>query len=75
MICVFVVVIFLTFFAGLQSTEPEWYSLLTSNLTEEQQKALMDVSVLADQRRAARESKKIEQQGGKCHKQQYLVMI
>lgn len=52
-------------FLGLQSTEPEWYSLLTSNLTEQQQKALMEVSVLADQRRAARESKKIEQQGGR----------
>lgn len=53
------------FIVGLQSTEPEWYNLLTSNLTEQQQKALMEVSVLADQRRAARESKKIEQQGGK----------
>lgn len=54
-------------FLGLQNTEPEWYSLLTSNLTEQQQKALMEVSVLADQRRAARESKKIEQQGGKYY--------
>lgn len=52
-------------FLGLQSTEPDWYSLLTSNLSEEQQKSLIEVSVLADQRRAARESKKIEQQGGK----------
>lgn len=52
-------------FLGLQGTEPEWYSLLTSNLTDQQLKALMEVSVLADQRRAARESKKIEQQGGK----------
>lgn len=52
-------------FVGLQSTEPDWYSLLTSNLSEQQQKSLIEVSVLADQRRAARESKKIEQQGGK----------
>lgn len=55
----------LLFILGLQSTEPEWYNLLTSNLTEQEQKSLMEVSVLADQRRAARESKKIEQQGGK----------
>lgn len=43
----------------------DWYNLLTSNLTEQQKKSLMEISVLADQRRAARESKKIEQQGGK----------
>ncbi|XP_031329759.1 importin-7-like [Photinus pyralis] len=48
----------------LQSTEPEWYQALTNNLTEQQSKALMEISLLADQRKAARESKKIEQQGG-----------
>lgn len=53
------------FVSGLQSTETEWYNVLTANLTEQQSKALMEISVLADQRRAARESKKIEQQGGK----------
>lgn len=51
-------------YLGLQSTEPDWYQALTANLTEPQSKALMEVSLLADQRKAARESKKIEQQGG-----------
>lgn len=56
--------------ARLESTETEWYRTLTANLTEEQQKALMEICVLADQRRAARESKKIEQQGGYAFTQQ-----
>jgi len=34
-------------------------------LTSEQQKALQEVMVLADQRKAAAESKRIEQSGGK----------
>lgn len=51
-------------FLGLQSTETEWYNVLTANLTDQQNRSLMEISVLADQRRAARESKKIEQQGG-----------
>lgn len=55
-------------FIGLQSSDTEWYNALTSNLTEQQSKALMEIGVLADQRRAARESKKIEQQGGRFFK-------
>lgn len=55
---------FFRLFIGLESTEPDWYRALTSNLTEQQSKALMEISLLADQRKAARESKKIEQQGG-----------
>lgn len=39
---------------------------MTANLTSEQQKALQEVMVLADQRKAAAESKRIEQSGGKC---------
>lgn len=48
----------------LQTREPDWYNALTANLTEQQVKALSEVCLLAEQRLAARESKKIEQQGG-----------
>lgn len=48
----------------MQATEPNWYATLTTGLTAEQQKALQDVIVLADQRKAALESKRIEQSGG-----------
>lgn len=49
----------------MQATEPNWYGTLTAGLTPEQQKALQEVIVLADQRKAALESKRIEQSGGK----------
>lgn len=49
---------------GLQATEPNWYAQLTAVLTAEQQKSLQEVIVLADQRKAAQESKRIEQSGG-----------
>lgn len=52
-------------FADIQANDPEWYQVLTANLTSEQQKALQEVMVLADQRKAAAESKRIEQSGGK----------
>jgi hypothetical protein len=44
--------------------QPEWYNALTANLTEQQKKNLLDICVLADQRKAAKESKRIEQSGG-----------
>lgn len=49
---------------ALSSQDQAWYSLLTSNLTPEQAKALQEVVVTADQRKAAKESKLIEKQGG-----------
>ena len=52
-------------FTDIQANDPEWYQVLTANLTSEQQKALQEVMVLADQRKAAAESKRIEQSGGK----------
>lgn len=48
----------------MQVSDPTWYQALTANLTSEQQKALQEVIVLADQRKAAAESKRIEQSGG-----------
>jgi hypothetical protein len=52
-------------FSDIQASDPAWYQVLTANLTTEQQKALHEVMVLADQRKAAAESKRIEQSGGK----------
>ncbi|KAL1456808.1 hypothetical protein WDU94_001509 [Cyamophila willieti] len=49
---------------NLRSSDPQWYELLVRNLTPEQQKSLSDIVVLADQRKAAAESKRIEQSGG-----------
>ncbi|XP_018334630.1 importin-7-like [Agrilus planipennis] len=58
---------------SLQSSQPEWYQTLTSNLTEHESKALMEVAQLADQRKAAIESKKIKQQGGKLKNVFFLI--
>ncbi|KAG8278408.1 hypothetical protein J6590_021310 [Homalodisca vitripennis] len=49
---------------SLQAADPVWYNALTAHLTAEQQKSLQDIMVLADQRKAAAESKRIEQSGG-----------
>ncbi|GJQ71192.1 hypothetical protein Trydic_g1090 [Trypoxylus dichotomus] len=65
-------VVFKDVMGRLETTENEWYKALTSSLTEEQKKALMEISVLADQKRAARESKRIEQQGGYNFTQQQI---
>lgn len=63
-------VIFKQVLEEVQGTNPVWYSVLTGNLSAEQQKSLTDVIVLADQRRAAAESKRIEEAGGT-----YLLQI
>ncbi|KAF7268557.1 importin-7 msk [Rhynchophorus ferrugineus] len=55
---------------NIQGQNPEWYGALTSNLNEKQLKVLNEVVVLAEQRAAARESKKIGQQGGYMFTQQ-----
>ena len=57
-------VIFKEIMGRLENIDTEWYNALTIGLTEEQKKVLMEISLLADQRRAAKESKRIEQQGG-----------
>uniref|UniRef100_A0A224XHI9 Putative nuclear transport receptor ranbp7/ranbp8 importin beta superfamily n=1 Tax=Panstrongylus lignarius TaxID=156445 RepID=A0A224XHI9_9HEMI len=57
-------VVFKQVLLTLEGSDPMWYNALTSNLTPEQQTALREVLVLADQRKAAAESKKIEQSGG-----------
>lgn len=58
-------IIFKQVLEEVQGTNPGWYNVLTGGLTSDQQKALGDVIVLAEQRRAAAESKRIEEAGGK----------
>lgn len=52
-------------YTDIERTDTVWYRALTGHLTAEQQKALQEIILLADQRKAAFESKRIEQSGGK----------
>ncbi|XP_041929770.1 importin-7 isoform X2 [Alosa pseudoharengus] len=56
--------IFKAILQNLQTRDPAWYQALTQTLDEEQTKTLQDVITLADQRRAAHESRMIEKHGG-----------
>uniref|UniRef100_A0AAX7UZG7 Importin N-terminal domain-containing protein n=1 Tax=Astatotilapia calliptera TaxID=8154 RepID=A0AAX7UZG7_ASTCA len=56
--------IFKVILQNLQNRDPAWYQALTQSLDEEQGKQLQDIATLADQRRAAHESKMIEKHGG-----------
>merc|ERR1711928_90618 len=51
--------IFKQVLGGLRGSNPAWYGQPTGHLTEVQQKALGEVVTFADQRCAAKESKKI----------------
>lgn len=53
------------YFLDIEKTDQNWYTALTNHLTAEQQKTLQEIILLADQRKAALESKRIEQSGGK----------
>ncbi|KAL9955530.1 hypothetical protein ACROYT_G036866 [Oculina patagonica] len=55
---------FRTSMQALETSDPDWYTALTSVLTNEQAKSLQEVFHLAEQRKASLESKRIEQQGG-----------
>ncbi|GAB6021254.1 hypothetical protein CHUAL_003869 [Chamberlinius hualienensis] len=57
-------VVFKEILQNIHSTDINWYNQLTNCLTPDQQKSLNDICVLADQRKAAAESKRIEQSGG-----------
>ncbi len=45
--------------------DPIFYAAMTNVLNEEQRKSVQDIFTLADQRRAAAESKEIQKRGGK----------
>ncbi|XP_031553148.1 importin-7-like [Actinia tenebrosa] len=49
---------------ALQSRDPQWYAAMMNALTKEQNNELQQVFMIADQRTAAAESKRIEAQGG-----------
>ena len=49
----------------LETSQAEWYTRLVAPLSENDKKSLQEVFTLANQRRNARESKNIEQAGGK----------
>ena len=49
----------------LETSQTDWYTRLVSPLSETDKKSLQEVFTLANQRRNARESKTIEQSGGK----------
>ncbi|XP_012141645.1 importin-7 msk [Megachile rotundata] len=57
-------VVFKEVMQNIERTDTVWYRALTGHLTSEQQKALQEIILLADQRKAALESKRIEQSGG-----------
>lgn len=63
-------VVFKEVLQSIQANDPSWYQILTSHLTMEQQMELQEVFLLADQRKAAAESKRIEQSGGYVFHQQ-----
>uniref|UniRef100_A0A8D3D605 Importin 7 n=1 Tax=Scophthalmus maximus TaxID=52904 RepID=A0A8D3D605_SCOMX len=56
--------IFKAILQNIQTRDPAWYQALTQALDEDQGKHLQDIGTLADQRRAAHESKMIEKHGG-----------
>lgn len=60
----------LCFPIALSAQDQAWYAVLTSGLTTEQAKALQEIVVTADQRKAAKESKLIEKRGGFAFTQQ-----
>ena len=65
--------VFCEVLAAVQNTNPAWYSQLTGHLSENQGKALNEVMTLSTQRMAAKESKAIEQQGGKMSEKRKIL--
>ncbi|XP_063986834.1 importin-7 isoform X2 [Diachasmimorpha longicaudata] len=57
-------VVFNEVMQNIERTDQQWYTGLTNHLTADQRKALQEVILLAEQRKAAVESKRIEQSGG-----------
>uniref|UniRef100_A0A1B6E1F9 Importin N-terminal domain-containing protein n=1 Tax=Clastoptera arizonana TaxID=38151 RepID=A0A1B6E1F9_9HEMI len=63
-------VIFKEVLQNLRQSDPAWYNALTGHLSVEEQKSLQDIIVLAEQRQAAADSRRIEQSGGYAFIQQ-----
>ncbi|XP_037934798.1 importin-7 isoform X2 [Teleopsis dalmanni] len=62
--------IFKEVITALSTQDQSWYATLTAGLTSEQTKALQEIILTAEQRKAARESKLIEKRGGFAFTQQ-----
>ena len=56
--------VFVQVLQNVESTNPTWFQALTGHLNDDQRKELQNVMTTAGQRKAAQESKKIEQGGG-----------
>lgn len=54
--------VFKTIMQALDGTP--WFTVLTSNLSQEQKQEVQEVATLADQRRAVQESRRIQRSGG-----------
>jgi hypothetical protein len=63
-------VIFKDVLINLERTDPGWYTVLTNSLNEDQRKSVQEIFTLADQRKAAAESKQILKRGGYEFRQQ-----
>lgn len=57
--------VFKTMLEKLQTQSPDWYASLVGNLSADDAKLIQEVLTLCGQRKAAKESKSIEQAGGK----------
>jgi len=64
--------IFKTLISTIEQSDPGWYQALTAHLNQEQRKEVDGVFKMADQRRAAAESKKIQEAGGYVFTQQQV---
>ncbi|XP_046861110.1 importin-7-like [Xenia sp. Carnegie-2017] len=49
---------------NIQAQDPAWYNQLTNSLNDQQKRDLQHLFVLADQRRAAQETRRLDMQGG-----------
>ncbi|XP_063698998.1 importin-7 [Culicoides brevitarsis] len=57
-------IVFQDVMTNLQTSDPAWYSMLTSKLTAEHTKALQEIILTAEQKKHQRRSKEIEKSGG-----------
>lgn len=62
---IYILLISFSYQPGIERTDLTWYRALTALLSPAQEKAVQEIILLADQRKAALESKRIEQSGGK----------
>ena len=59
----------------LEAAQGDWYTRLVTPLSEQDKKSLQEVFTLANQRKNARDSKNIEQAGGKYFNASLIVVI